>query len=48
MIVERGICARNGKIAGHGSVFGEDMVLNSPTFRESDPATALTFVQAHR
>ena len=48
VIVERGICARNGKIAGHGSVFGEDMVLNSPTFRESDPATALTFVQAHR
>lgn len=43
-VVERGIAAKNGRIQTKGSCLGQDMVLNSPTFRDLDPAIALTFV----
>ena len=44
IVVERGIAAKNGRIKTKGSCLGEDMVLNTPTFRDLDPAIALTFV----
>lgn len=44
LIIERGIAAKDGRIAGKGATLGEDMVLNSLTFRDLDPAIALTFV----
>ena len=43
-VIERGIAAKNGRIATKGASLGEDMVLNSMTFRDLDPAIALTFV----
>ena len=43
-VVERGIAAKAGRIKTKGSCLGEDMVLSTDTFRDSDPAVALTFV----
>ena len=43
-IIERGIAAKNGRIKTKGNVLGEDMVLSQDTFRDLDPAVALTFV----
>ena len=44
LIIERGIAAKDGKICSKGACLGEDMVLNSLTFRDLNPAIALTFV----
>jgi hypothetical protein len=43
-IIERGIAAKHGRIKTKGGVLGEDMVLSSDTFRDLEPAVALTFV----
>jgi hypothetical protein len=43
-IVERGICAKQGRIFAKGSCLGEDMVLADAIFRDLTPAVALTFV----
>jgi hypothetical protein len=44
IVIERGIAAKDGRISIKGACLGEDMVLNSYTFRDLDPAIALTFV----
>ena len=44
LIIERGIAAKNGRISTKGACLGDDMILNSMTFRDLDPAIALTFV----
>ena len=43
-VIERGIAAKNGRIKTRGSVLAEDIVLSTDTFRDLDPAVALTFV----
>ena len=43
-IIERGICAKHGRIFTKGACLGEDMVLADPIFRDLTPAVALTFV----
>ena len=44
VIIERGIAAKDGRISTKGACLGQDMVLTSLTFRDLDPAIALTFV----
>ena len=44
MIIERGVAVRNGRISAKGFCLGEDMVLNSLTFRDLDPFMALSSV----
>ena len=44
LVIERGIAAKNGRIKPKGACLGEDMVLTHDTFRDLDPAVALTFV----
>ena len=43
-VIERGIAAREGRIYTKGACLGSDMVLSSITFRNLNPAIALTFV----
>ncbi len=43
-VIERGIAAKDGRIATKGTCLGDDMVLSSSTFRDLNPAIALTFV----
>jgi len=43
-VIERGIAAKDGRITTKGGCIGIDMVLNSVTFRDMNPAIALTFV----
>jgi hypothetical protein len=44
LIIERGVAAKDGHISGKGACLGEDMVLESQTFRDLTPAIAITFV----
>lgn len=45
-IVDRGVCAKKGKICLVGSALGEDMIISSEFLRDQTTAIALTFVQA--
>jgi hypothetical protein len=47
-IVDRGVCAKKGKVALVGSCFGEDMIVTNPFLRDTGDTIALTFVQVWR
>ena len=44
-LVDRGVCAKKGKIALVGACLGEDMIITNPHLRDVSDAIALTFVQ---
>ena len=44
-VIDRGVCAKNGKISLVGSTLGEDMIICNEKLRDIADAIALTFVQ---
>ena len=44
-IVDRGVCAKKGKIALIGACLGQDMIVSNEMLRDTSDAVALTFVQ---